>query len=110
MDRAGLTYFWKPGKAPELILGKLRVSCYPHFNVPFIHASQARGNPFACPSKPSSPSLENIVKEEMKGFEDLIPEAVPEVPSLGGSQKGDASSSGAGDNHLRPRTHRKQCG
>ena len=68
VDRAGFTYLWKPGKAAELILGKLRVSCYPHFNVPFIYASHARGNPFACPSSSSSPSFSNIVQDEMKGL------------------------------------------
>ena len=105
VDRAGFTYVWKPGKAPELILGKLRVSCYPHFNVPFIYSSHARGNPFACPSSPPSPSFANIVQDEMKGLEDLIPETVPPVPSLGGSKEGDARG-----NPLQRPPRRRQCG
>ena len=112
VDRAGFTYLWKPGKAAELILGKLRVSCYPHFNVPFIYTSHARGNPFACPSKgpegrpPSSPSFSNVVQDEMKGLEDLIPTTVP-VPSLGGGEEGEGR---AGGNPLRRPPRGRQLG
>ena len=54
MNRGGFSYFWKPGKFPELVLGKRRISCHPHFNVPFIYSSQARGDLSAYPSVTSS--------------------------------------------------------
>ena len=102
VDRDGFTYHWKPGKAPELKKGKLCVACYPHFSVPFIYASHTRGNPFACPSKSSVPSLDEVVSEEMEGLEDLI----PPVPSLGGKDEG-ATSSDAGGNSTRGTPRRK---
>ena len=106
VDRDGFTYLWKPGKAPELKRGKLCVCCYPHFNVPFIYSSHARGNPFACPSSSSVPSLDEVVKDEMKGLEDLI----PPVPSLGGKDEGAASSSDAGGNPPRRPLRGRQRG
>ena len=96
---------WKPGKAPELKKGKLCVACYPHFNVPFIYSSHARGNPYASPSSSSVPSLDEVVKDEMKGLEDLI----PPVPKLGG-QDGGATSSDAGGNSSQEAPRRKQRG
>ena len=54
VNRGGFSYFWKPGKFPELVLGKRRISCHPHFNVPFIYSSQARGDLSAYPSVTSS--------------------------------------------------------
>ena len=71
VDRNGFTYIWRPGKAPELKKGKFIVSCSPHFNVPFIYTSTARGLPVACPK--ATASYEKIIKDEMKGAEDLIP-------------------------------------
>ena len=74
VDRDGFTYTWKPGKAPELRKGTFVVSCAPHYNVPFIYASSARGLPFACTgSNSESPLIDDVIKEEMKGLEDLIP-------------------------------------
>ena len=80
VDRAGFTFNWQPGKAPTLTKGKKTMTSQPSFNVPFIYASKyfdarkankfadsARGNPVA------APSFEQIVEEEMKGLEDLIP-------------------------------------
>ena len=105
VDRDGFTYHWKPGKAPELKKGKLCVACYPHFNVPFIYASHARGSPFACPSKSSVPSLDEVVSEETQGLEALI----PQVPSLGGNDEG-ATSSEAERKLSRGTPRRKQRG
>jgi hypothetical protein len=75
VDRSGFTYLWKPGKCPELKKGNFVVSCTPHVNVPFIYSAKARGLP---PQAVSTgpvvvPSVEQIMKEEMKGMEDLIP-------------------------------------
>ena len=36
VDTHGFTYNWKPRQAPTLTKGKLRVSCEPQWNVPFI--------------------------------------------------------------------------
>ena len=90
VDRNGFTYTWKPGKAPVLRKGKFSIVCNPHFNVPFIFASKARGN-----LSSRTPNFEEIVSDEMKGLEDLIPttgsgaipaqnaiEEIPEVPKL----------------------------
>ena len=71
MDRNGFTYIWRPGKAPELKKGKFIVSCSPHFNVPFIYASTARGLPVD--NSKAAASFEKIIKDEMKGTEDFIP-------------------------------------
>ena len=84
VDRDGFTYLWRPGKAPELTKGSFRVSCAPHFNVPFIYSSTARGLPHAHPS-----SLDDIVKEEMKGLEDLV----PPPPKAFDSKDGDSGES-----------------
>ena len=83
VGRAGFTFNWQPGKAPTLTRGKKMITSQPSFNVPFIYASNyldarkahtlartadpARGNPFALPS------FDQVVAEEMKGMEDLIP-------------------------------------
>jgi len=37
VDRAGFSYSWKPGKAPELKKGSFIVQCPAHYNVPFIY-------------------------------------------------------------------------
>ena len=50
VNRGGFSYFWKPGKFPELVLGKRRIFCHPHFNVPFIYSSKARGDLQAYPA------------------------------------------------------------
>jgi hypothetical protein len=68
VDRNGFTYIWKPGQAPELRKGKFCLACHPHFNVPFIFASKAKGAPSA-----RTPNFEQLVSEEMQGLEDLIP-------------------------------------
>jgi len=128
VDRAGFTFEWKPGKAPELIFGKkLRVPCHPHFNVPFIYASKARGNPFAeiitpAPTKPtihpgktSEPregggTFDKLMHEEMKGLEDLIPK-----DSSASSSSDDAGASAeeeveARGNPTRPTRPGRSCG
>ena len=71
VDRNGFTYIWRPGKAPELKKGKFIVTCCPHFNVPFIFTSTARGLPVVNPKTVAS--FENIIKDEMKGAEEFIP-------------------------------------
>jgi len=71
VDRNGFTYIWRPGKAPELKKGKFIVSSSPHFNVPFIYTSTARGLPV--PDPKTVASYEKIVKDEMKGAEEFIP-------------------------------------
>ena len=68
VDRDGFTYSWRPGKAPELKKGPFIVSCAPHYNVPFIYSAAARGLPTTCAA-----TLGDVVKDEMKGLEDLIP-------------------------------------
>jgi len=92
VDRGGFTFNWQPGKAPTLTKGKIRVSSQPSFNVPTIYTAKflaarkasltltktkdpARGNPFAIPSTSSDDDLcfDQILEEEMKGAEDLIP-------------------------------------
>ena len=92
VDRGGFTFNWQPGKAPTLTKGKTRVTSQPSFNVPFIYTSKyldarkasltltktndpARGNPFALPSTSKDDDLcfDQILGEEMKGAEDLIP-------------------------------------
>jgi len=74
VDRNGFTYLWKPGKAPTLKKGKFIVPCAPHFNVPFIYASTARGLPSIHTEDPKTAAkFEQIVKDEMKGAEDFIP-------------------------------------
>ncbi len=73
MDRDGFTYNWRPGKAPELKKGSFVVSCAPHYNVPFIYSAAARGLPYACTGSNSESPLYDVVKDEMKGLEDLIP-------------------------------------
>ena len=88
VDRNGFTYYWRPGKAPELTKGSFKVSCAPHFNVPFIYSSKARGLPSACPlSESPTKVVADIVKEEMKGLEDLI----PPPPKPYGSEDGDSA-------------------
>ena len=95
VDRAGFTFLWRPGNFPELVLGKNRIACQPSFNAPWIYSSryleQRRrrrlqgGDPAACPGKTkkdgklvkdleNDPSFEQLVEEEMKGAEDLIPQ------------------------------------
>ena len=61
VDRNGFTYLWRPGKAPELKKGKFIVSCSPHFNVPLREDPKAAA------------TFQQILKDEMKGAEDLIP-------------------------------------
>ena len=84
VDRSGFTFNWQPGKAPTLTKGDKTITAQPAFNVPVIYASKyfearkaskiarpAGGNSFAVPS------LEQIIQEEMKGQEDLIPDPPP---------------------------------
>ena len=68
VDRDGFSYHWTPGKHPELKKGSFVVSCAPHYNVPFIYSAAARGLPTTC-----AVTLGDVVKDEMKGLEDLIP-------------------------------------
>ena len=84
VDRNGFIYLWKPGKAPELRKGKFVVRCSPHFNVPFIYAAAARGLPLRENPKVTA-SFEKILKDEMKGAEDLLPPPEPfkDVESAG---------------------------
>ena len=88
VDRNGFTYLWKPGKAPELRKGKFVVSCAPHYNVPFIYSSTARGLPSALPAA----KLEDAIAEEMKGAEDLIPPPPKPFVSEDGAGAGRKSS------------------
>ena len=93
MNRGGFSYYWKPGKFPELVLGKRRISCHPHFNVPFIYSSQARGDLSAFPSVPASANApdedEDDDDDDEDGLDtppDLIPSSdseaeVPPVPN-----------------------------
>ena len=112
VDRAGFTFLWRPGKVPELVLGKTRTACTPSFNVPFMYTSRyleerrrrrsARGDPAACPGKASKkdPSFEQVLKEEMKGMEDLLP-----PPLVSADSESEAEGSGAahrGDPARRP--------
>ncbi len=97
VDRDGFTYLWKPGKAPELTKGTFRVSCAPHFNVPFIYSSTARGLPQAHPSSKQW-TLDQLVQDEMKGLEDLIPPPPPAFSAKdgdSGESAGRKSSRGA---------------
>ncbi len=90
VNRGGFSYYWKPGKFPELVLGKRRISCHPHFNVPFIYSSQARGDLSAYPSVPASANAPDDDDDDEDGLDtppDLIPssdseaEEVPPVPN-----------------------------
>ena len=87
VDRSGFTFNWQPGKTPTLTKGNKTFPAQPSFNVPVIYASKyfearkaskiarpAGGNSFAVPS------LEQIIQEEMKGQEDLIPVPPPPPP------------------------------
>ena len=106
VNRSGYTYLWKPGQLPQLSIGKKVYYCTPSSNVPFIYTAgyleYKRGRkrlarikavytplPSVAPAK-SSETFEEILEDEMKGLEDLIPEAsseetpsdsVPAVPS-----------------------------
>ena len=97
VDRNGFTYNWRPGKAPELKKGSFVVSCAPHYNVPFIYASTARGLPHAQP-RSKQWTLDDLIEEEMKGLEDLIPPPPPAFSSKDGDSvesAGRKSSRGA---------------
>jgi hypothetical protein len=105
VDRSGFTFVWKPGRAPTLTKGELTITSQPNHNVPFIYASKYlearkafRSNKFqAAPSTKkrkaggnSSPDLKNIVEEEMKGLEDLIPDLSDAAPALAESSADEA--------------------
>ena len=105
VDRDGFTYLWRPGKAPELKKGSFIVTCSPHYNVPFIYSSTARGLPYACTGSNSTSPLYDIVKDEMKGLEDLI----PPPPKPFGTEEGD-SSDGARRKSERGTPRRKSRG
>ena len=74
------SYHWTPGKHPELKKGSFVVSCAPHYNVPFIYSAAARGLPQAHPST----NLDDLIADEMKGLEDLIPPPPPAFSSKDG--------------------------
>ena len=112
VDRAGFTFLWRPGRVPELVLGKVRTACTPSFNVPFIYTSRyleerrrrraVRGDPKACPgkAKDKDPSFEQVLKGEMKGMEDLL-----SPPLVADDSEGEAEGPGAaqrGDPARRP--------
>ena len=87
VDRDGFSYSWTPGKHPKLKKGSFVVSCAPHYNVPFIYSAAARGLPQALPVKEGRQrqwTLDEIVEEEMKGLEDLIPPPPPAFDSKDG--------------------------
>jgi len=80
-DDHGYTYNWKPQTWPTLTKGRQVVTCQPHCNVPFIYTNcLAGGDPTA-----TTETIEEIVADEMKGAEDLIPDVPPPpVPFAGG--------------------------
>ena len=102
VDRSGFTFVWKPGQAPTLTRGKFKLTSQPNFNVPFIYASKylearkvfrARGNPIALPSSASkdAPDFDQVVREEMKGLEELFPQPADDEESDGPSGFADSS-------------------
>ena len=144
VDRMNFKFIWEPGEAPLLIQNDetavrgvvpRKVFCYPHYNMPFIHTSKARGNPNAVieqsgrnkptihprTSKPKSEEgeeFQEIMSEEMKGLEDLIPgDAGASSSSDDAGRQADAENSAippppvpkgkAGGN---PERERKLCG
>ena len=80
-DEHGYTYNWKPLTWPTLTKGRQVVTCQPHCNVPFIYTNcLAGGDPTA-----TTETIEEIVADEMKGAEDLIPDVPPApAPFAGG--------------------------
>ena len=82
VNRGGFSYFWKPGKFPELVLGKRRISCHPHFNVPFIYSSKARGDLQAYPSVPATADApDDDDEDDLDDSPDLIAsDSEAEVP------------------------------
>ena len=84
VDRSGYTYVRRPGRLPQLSIGKKVYYCAPSSNVPFIYTigylehkrerkrlASIQNSMF--PSK-SSETFEEMLEDEMKGLEDLIPE------------------------------------
>ena len=142
VERMGFRFEWSPGQAPQLIGtdkdGARRVQCYPHYNVPFIHTSKARGNPnadieplgsnkptiYPRTSKPRSEeggSFQEIMSKEMKGLEDLIPgDAGASSSSDDAGREADADDGmlppppvpegAAGGNPLRSGRPKRLCG
>ena len=105
VDRSGFTFVWKPGRAPTLTKGKLKITSQPNHNVPFIYASKYlearkafRETKFqAAPSTKkkkaggnSSPDLKEIGEEEMKGLEELIPDLSDGPPVMRDSSADEA--------------------
>ena len=85
----GFTYEWKPNASPTLTKGDHKITCEPHFNVPFIYAGSKKS---AAPerfqkggSDSDEKSAKEVIAEEMKGAADLIPPPPsPPVDGAGG--------------------------
>ena len=89
----------------NLLYSKELLKLANRIKIPFIYASSARGLPFACTgSNSESPLYEDVVKEEMKGLEDLIPP--PPKPFSG--QDGDSVQDAGRRSSRAPR--RRSCG
>jgi len=118
-DRSGFTFVWKPGKAPTLTKGKITITSQPNHNVPFIYASKylearkalrERNNPVALPSSASKkkkknvPDFDQVVQEEMKGLEELIPQPadVEDMAELSDGAPGLVESSSEGERPNQP--------
>ena len=102
VDRDGFSYSWTPGKHPELKKGSFVVACAPHYNVPFIYSAAARGLPHAHPSSKQW-TLDELVEEEAKGQEDLIPPPPPAFDSKDGDS---VESAGRRSSQSAPRRRR----
>ena len=85
----GFTYEWKPNASPTLTKGDHKITCEPHFNVPFTYAGTKKS---AAPerfqkggSDSDEKSAKEVIAEEMKGAADLIPPPPsPPVDGAGG--------------------------
>ena len=69
----GFTYEWKPGASPTLTKGDHKITCESHYNVPFIYAGLKKPANFQTSENHDEKSAKEIVAEEMKGVEELIP-------------------------------------